>query len=274
MLPEPAGSEESEAGIVRLDLAPTAVVTVNRSAGPAKVVGNLRATRPSRDSEPRTQDDCVRSMVDAACSAWPCLGRGRGGRRRAQDDLRRTSAKGWITNNGQTLPKANVQADGLNPHGSGGYIVVHEKPHGDFVLDFDYKLSQGVQLGRLPPGRRPEGPGHDRHRDRHRRHDRHRDARPGGVLRPGRPRVNAQKPPGEWNHMTITAKGPQDRGRPQRRDGLDDRPRRVDRARQAARRLEAQVQQGRDQGPARPGYLGFQDHGQDCWYKNVKVTTP
>ena len=23
----------------------------------------------------------------------------------------------------------------------------------------------------------------------------------------------------------------------------------------------------------RPGYLGFQDHGQDCWYKNVRVKT-
>ncbi len=21
----------------------------------------------------------------------------------------------------------------------------------------------------------------------------------------------------------------------------------------------------------RAGYLGFQDHGQDCWYKNVKI---
>ena len=21
----------------------------------------------------------------------------------------------------------------------------------------------------------------------------------------------------------------------------------------------------------RSGYLGFQDHGQDCWYKNVKI---
>ena len=52
-----------------------------------------------------------------------------------------------MTNTGKPLPEANVQADGLNPHGSGGYIVVHEKPIADFVLDFDYKLSKGCNSG-------------------------------------------------------------------------------------------------------------------------------
>src|SRR5436305_13208970 len=71
---------------------------------------------------------------------------------RAEDEDARTifdgkSAAGWLTNTGKPLPKANVQADGLNPHGSGGYIVVHDKPHGDFVLDFDYKLSRGCNSG-------------------------------------------------------------------------------------------------------------------------------
>src|SRR5262249_45000144 len=58
-----------------------------------------------------------------------------------------TSGKGWMTNNGKPLPKANVQTEGLNPHNSGGYIVVHEKPRGDFVLDFDYKLTKGCNSG-------------------------------------------------------------------------------------------------------------------------------
>src|SRR5262245_38795656 len=49
-----------------------------------------------------------------------------------------TTGDGWVLNKDKTpLPKANVQPDGLNPHGSGGYIVVHDQPHGDFILDFD-----------------------------------------------------------------------------------------------------------------------------------------
>ncbi|MFO0952212.1 MAG: hypothetical protein U0835_13890 [Isosphaeraceae bacterium] len=33
--------------------------------------------------------------------------------------------EGWVTNTGKPLPAANVQADGLNPHKAGGYLVVH-----------------------------------------------------------------------------------------------------------------------------------------------------
>ena len=83
--------------------------------------------------------------------AWSARPGGRGPRRPPTEFktiFDGTSGDGWITNNGKKpLPKANVQADGLNPHGSGGYIVVHEKPHGDFVLDFDYKLTKGCNSG-------------------------------------------------------------------------------------------------------------------------------
>ena len=37
-----------------------------------------------------------------------------------------TSGTGWILCDKKPLPKANVQADGLNPHGTGSYLVVHE----------------------------------------------------------------------------------------------------------------------------------------------------
>jgi len=58
------------------------------------------------------------------------------------------SGDGWVTNDPKRpLPKANVQDDDLNPHNSGGYLVVHERPHRDFVLDFDDKLTQGCNSG-------------------------------------------------------------------------------------------------------------------------------
>ena len=58
-----------------------------------------------------------------------------------------TSGKGWILCDGKPLPKAFVQPEGLNPHGTGSYLVVHDTKAGDFVLDFDYKLTKGCNSG-------------------------------------------------------------------------------------------------------------------------------
>src|SRR5205823_2317183 len=119
------------------------------------------------------------------------------------------TADGWILNKDKTpLPRANVQDDGLNPHGSGGYVVVHDQPHGDFILDFDYKLSKGCNSGvfvRIGDLKDPVNTGLEIAIDDTKgtgMHD------PGAVYDLVAPRVNAQKPQGEWNHMTITAKGP------------------------------------------------------------------
>ncbi len=57
------------------------------------------------------------------------------------------SPDGWMLTNHRPLPRQNVQADGLNPHGSGSYMVVYKHKLGDFILDFDYKLSLGCNSG-------------------------------------------------------------------------------------------------------------------------------
>ena len=57
------------------------------------------------------------------------------------------SGKGWMLCDQKPLDKAFVQPDGLNPHGTGSYLVVHDQKAGDFVLDFDYKLTRGCNSG-------------------------------------------------------------------------------------------------------------------------------
>ena len=57
------------------------------------------------------------------------------------------SGTGWILCDKKPVPKDHVQSDGLNPHGTGSYLVVHETQYGDFALDFDYKLSKGCNSG-------------------------------------------------------------------------------------------------------------------------------
>ena len=184
-----------------------------------------------------------------------------------------TSSSGWKLNIGGDLPKANVQTDGLNPHKSGGYIVIHEKPYGDFVLDFDYKISKGCNSGvflRVGEPKDPVYTGLEIAID---------DTTGTGMHDTGAfydlkaPKVNAQKPVGEWNHMTITAKGPKIaivlNG-----EAVSDID--LSEFKEVGKRPDGsnhKFDKVKIADFARPGYLGFQDHGHDCWYKNVKIKT-
>jgi hypothetical protein len=197
-------------------------------------------------------------MVGAAADDFVCIFDG-------------TSADGWKTNKGMPLPKANIQKDGLNPHKSGGYIVVHDRPHGDFVLDFDYKLSKGCNSGvflRVNDLKDPVMTGLEVAIDDTTGHGYH-DSGAFYDLVP--PKKNAQKSTGEWNHMTITAKGAnidvvlnEERVSSIDLDAFDRPGKRDDGSDHKFKGVTIKEL-------GRKGFLGFQDHGQDCWYKNIKL---
>ncbi len=180
------------------------------------------------------------------------------------------AASGWKINTGGDLPRANVQEDGLNPHGSGGYIVMYDKKFKDFVLDFDYKIAKGCNSGvfvRVADPKDPVYTGLEIAID---------DTTGTGFHDPGAfydlaaAKANAQKPAGEWNHMTIRAQGPKIAVtlNGQEVSAIDlskftEPGKRPDGSTHKFGKVMAEFD--------RPGYLGFQDHGQDCWYKNVKI---
>jgi serine/threonine protein kinase len=181
------------------------------------------------------------------------------------------SAVGWMLCDRRPVPPSSVQPDGLNSRGSGSYLVVYDEKLGDFELKFDYKLSKGCRTGvfvRVSDLGDPihsgiaiavndtSGLGVDA---------------PGAFAGLAGPKVNAQKPAGQWNRMTIRAHGPDimvelngssvsfidlDKWTVpgKRPDGSDHRFRNV-----AIARL------------ARTGYLGFQDLGGDCWFNRIQV---
>ena len=182
-----------------------------------------------------------------------------------------TSGKGWILCNGKPLPKAFVQPEGLNPHGTGSYLVVHAAKAGDFVLDFDYKLTRGCNSGvfiRVSDLNDPVNTGIEVALD---------DTTGSGMHDPGAlydlvaARTNAQKPAGEWNHMTISVSGPKIavvlNGTEISTINLDEwstpgkRP-------DGTKHKFSNVAIGK---LPRHGYFGFQDHGSDCWFKNIKL---
>ena len=181
------------------------------------------------------------------------------------------SGTGWILCDKKPLPKDQVQTDGLNPHGTGSYLVVHETQYGDFVLDFDYKLTKGCNSGvfiRTSDLNDPVNTGIEVAID---------DTTGTGMHDSGAlydlvaTKENAQKPAGEWNHMTITAKGPKMAVTLNDKDvsiiNLDEWNEPGKRPDGSSHKF-ANVAIGK---LPRAGYVGFQDHGSDCWFKNVKI---
>ena len=131
------------------------------------------------------------------------------------------TTEGWMTTKGEPCPTSHVEDGGLNPHPC-DYMLVHEKPLGDFVLALDFKISPKCNSGifvrtySLTP--RPgkdvgfngieiaiddtEGPGfHDT----------------GAIYDLVATKRNAMKPVGEWNHIADHLRREPDRGRAQRR---------------------------------------------------------
>lgn len=181
---------------------------------------------------------------------------------------------GWKTSNlGES--KSAVEDGSLNPHKCGGYMLIHEEPWENFRLALDFKLSKacnsGIFIRTFPlkprPGKDVGFNGLEIALDDTMAVG-YTDA--GAIYDLAKPRHNALRPQGEWNHIEITANKnlievvlngdsvtnmdldqftkPNLRpdGTPHKFDVIyKDHPRR--------------------------GYIGLQDHGSPCWFKNIKI---
>ena len=56
------------------------------------------------------------------------------------------SLSGWMTSS-QKPSQRPVDEHAINPHGSGGYMMIHEKPWSDFTLALDFKIAKGCNSG-------------------------------------------------------------------------------------------------------------------------------
>jgi hypothetical protein len=184
------------------------------------------------------------------------------------------TTKGWMSPKGKVLPRSHVQDGSLNPHPC-DYMLVFEKPVRDFVLSLDFKISakcnSGVFVRTSPltprPGKDVGFNGLEIAID---------DSRDAGYHDTGaiydlvKPTSNAMKPVGEWNHMQITC----DRERIEVEvNGQTVSRMDLDAWTQANRRPDG-TEHKFDvvyAGHPRSGYIGLQDHGSDCWYRNIKL---
>jgi alpha-3'-ketoglucosidase len=181
---------------------------------------------------------------------------------------------GWMNSDG-TKPRKPVEDGALNPHGAGHYMLVYEKQWENFVLSLDFKIAPRcnsgvfVRTGSLTPrpGKDIGFNGLEIAID---------DTAMAGFVDTGaiydlsKPARNVMRPAGEWNHLEITCNGPlievvlnAEKVNSINLDQFIEPNKRPD---GAAHKFDIAY---RDH--PRKGYIGLQDHGSPCWFKNVKL---
>ena len=181
---------------------------------------------------------------------------------------------GWITSDQQQSQRP-VEQGSINPHKCGAYMMIHEKKWENFVLRLDFKISAGCNSGVFfrtfsldpRPGKDVGFNGLEIAIDDTITAGYHDTGAIYDLVKPGE---NAMEPVGEWNQLELRCKGNDIRVT------LNGR-------------TVAEMDCGEFTEPAlRPdgtshkfpicysehphlGYIGLQDHGADCWYKNIRL---
>ncbi|MGV3719635.1 MAG: 3-keto-disaccharide hydrolase [Actinomycetota bacterium] len=182
---------------------------------------------------------------------------------------------GWMTNTRQPS-KTSVEDGAINPHGSGGYMLIHERQWSDFILSLDFKISKGCNSGvfvrtfPLTPrsgkdvgfngieiaidDTAPSAGFHDT----------------GAIYDLVKPTRNAMKPVGEWNRLLVTCNrnliSVEINGEKVSRMDLDQFTQPNRRPDGSEHKFDIAYKDH-----PRRGYIGLQDHGSPCWYKNIKL---
>ena len=184
------------------------------------------------------------------------------------------SLTGWM-NSDRTTPRTPVQDSTINPHRAGHYMLVHTQEWANFVWQLDFKLSDHCNSGLFVrtspltprPGKDVGYNGLEIALD---------DTLTAGFYDTGavydlaKPKRNAMRPIGDWNHIHITCQGS--------RIAIvlnGETVNEVDLSKftEANRRPDGSQHKFdsvfRDH-PQR-GFIGLQDHGSPCWFKNIKL---
>jgi hypothetical protein len=181
---------------------------------------------------------------------------------------------GWKTSSGQPS-KVPVERGSINPHGCGGYMLIHERTWSDFELSLDFAISKGCNSGvfvrtfplRPRPGKDVGFNGIEIAIDDTTGADYHDTGAIYDLVKPCR---NAMKPVGEWNRMVVTCNRAiikvEVNGELVTRMDLDDWTMPNRRPDGSTHKFDIAY---RDH--PREGYLGLQDHGSPCWFKNIKI---
>jgi hypothetical protein len=181
---------------------------------------------------------------------------------------------GWMTSAGKPS-KTPVEDGAINPHKCGGYMMVHKERWSNYVLSLDFKISKGCNSGifvhthtlKPRPGKDvgfngleiaiDDTPGAGYHDT-------------GAIYDLVKPAKRAMKPVGQWNHIVITCDKDSIavtlNGEKVTRMNLDEWTKPNLRPDGSAHKFDIAYKDH-----PRKGYIGLQDHGSPCWFKNIKI---
>ena len=184
------------------------------------------------------------------------------------------TTNGWM-NSDRTAPRTPVANGELSPHKAGHYMLVHTQQWSNFVLALDFKISKGCNSGVFVkthslsprPGRDvgfngleiaiDDTPGAGYHDT-------------GAIYDLVKPLRNAMRPVGDWNHMEIACISNRVdvvlNGDAVTRADLDLFTEPSKRPDGSAHKFDEAFKDH-----PRGGYIGLQDHGSPCWFKNIKL---
>jgi hypothetical protein len=176
--------------------------------------------------------------------------------------------EGWVN-----LKSTNIEEGTINPNKSGNYVTFTKERYGNFVLTCDFKISKGCNSGVFIRTDNPKDPVQtgieiqvfdSAGKEKPNKHD------SGAIYDLVAPSKNPMKPAGEWNHIEITC----DRNKIKvvmNGEAIADMD--LDQWTEAGKNPDGSKNKFTKalKDFAREGQLGFQDHGQPCWYKNVKL---
>lgn len=182
---------------------------------------------------------------------------------------------GWKCNNDKPI-QTKVEEGAIVPYKSGGYLVIHEKQFGNFVLKCDVmwkdpRCNSGIFM-RIEDPRNPVHTGFEVQvmaGDETGKHQM------GAIYDLASTTKNAGNADGEWNSIEVRCQGPhisvKVNGEKVSEINCDDftEPGICPDGEKHKFKLNKEPRAVKDF--ARSGYLGFQDHGHKVWYKNVKL---
>lgn len=184
------------------------------------------------------------------------------------------STAGWMTSE-RKPSKTAVEQGSLQPHQSGHYMLVHTQQWANYLLKLDFKISAKCNSGVFVrtasleprPGKDVGFNGIEIAID---------DTKEAGFHDTGaiydlvKPVKNAMKPVGEWNQMEIACISNRVEvvlnGEPVTRGDFDLFLEANKRPDGSAHKFDVAYKEH----PQR-GYIGLQDHGSPCWFKNIKL---
>jgi hypothetical protein len=184
------------------------------------------------------------------------------------------STAGWMNSN-LTPPRTPVEGGALNPHKAGDYMLVHTQRWTDFVLKLDFKLSKGCNSGvfvRTYSLDRRSGKdvgfnGLEIALDDTTKASYHDTGAIYDLIKPSR---NAMKPVGLWNHLEVTCDKDlvtvELNGEVVTRMDMSQFTRPNKRPDGTDHKFDVAFKDH-----PHTGYIGLQDHGSPCWFRNIKL---